>query len=143
MAYCINEYYYDHNDHNGRKRTDEEHYTAIHNMAKDYNIELVIIDPSALSFKETINRHGVYDVINAKNDVISGISNCMTLLDTDYIKISSRCENFIEEFGLYSWDEDSLEDAVIKASDHCEDSFRYFVNTILIHEFDHLNWGKN
>lgn len=142
-AYCIDEYYYDHNDHNGRKRTDEEHYKAIHDMAKGYNIELVVIDPSATSFKETINRYGIYDVINAKNDVISGISNCMTLLDTDYIKISSRCENFIEEFGLYSWDEDSLEDAVIKASDHCEDSFRYFVNTILIHEFDHLNWGKN
>ena len=143
VAYCIDEYYYDHNDHNGRKRTDEEHYAAIHNMAKDYNIELVVIDPSALSFKETINRHGVYDVINAKNDVISGISNCMTLLDTDYIKISSRCENFIEEFGLYSWDEDSLEDAVIKESDHALDGFRYFVNTILVNEFDELNWGKN
>lgn len=66
-AYCIDEYYYNHKEHNERKRTDEEHYKAIAEMAKNYNIELIVIDPSATSFKETINRHGKYDVTNAKN----------------------------------------------------------------------------
>lgn len=142
VAYCINEYYYNHKDHNDKKRTDEEHYSAICEMAKNYNIDTIIIDPSATSFKETIYRHGKFSVINAKNDVISGISNCMTLLDTDYIKFSSKCKNLINEFGLYSWDEDAVEDSIIKENDHAQDAFRYFVNTILVYEFDWLDWSK-
>lgn len=141
-AYCIDEYYYSHKEHNERKRTDEEHYKAIEEMAKNYNIELIVIDPSATSFKETINRHGKYDVANAKNDVISGISNCMSLLDTDYVKFNSRCKAIFNEFKLYSWDKDALEDKVIKENDHCVDAFRYFVNTILVNEFDWLDWSK-
>lgn len=142
VAYCIDEYYYNHKQHNDQKRTDEEHYSAICDLAKDYNIDSIIIDPSATSFKETIYRHGKFDVINAKNNVISGISNCMALLDTEYIKFSSKCKNLINEFGLYSWDEDSQEDSVIKENDHALDALRYFINTILVNEFDYLDWSN-
>lgn len=141
MAYCLDEYYYDYKEHNENKRTDEEHYQAIEDLVKNYNIESVVIDPSATSFKETIMRHGRYSVINANNNVISGISNCMNILATDYIRFNSKCKNLFKEFGLYSWDDKSNHDKVVKEFDHCADSFRYFVNTILVHQFNHLDWS--
>lgn len=142
VAYCLDEYYYDHKEHNERKKTDEEHYQSVEALAKGYNIESIIIDPSATSFKETINRYGKFNVINAKNEVIGGIGNCMSLLDSEYIKFNGKCKNLFREFGLYSWDDKSLEDRVVKEFDHCQDSWRYFVNTILVNEFDHLNWRR-
>ena len=93
-----------------------------------------------MNCRRTIYRHGKYDIINAKNDVLDGISNATTLLDTDHIKIDVSCKHFIEEFGLYRWDEDSQNDEVIKEFDHAQDQFRYFVQTILRSEFDWFNW---
>lgn len=119
VAYCLDEYYYNHKEHNERKKTDEEHYQSIEALARGYNIESIVIDPSATSFKETINRYGKFNVVNAKNEVISGIGNCMSLLDSEYIKFNSKCKNLFREFGLYSWDDKSLEDRVIKEFDHC------------------------
>lgn len=66
----------------------------------------------------------------------------MSLLNTEYVKFNSRCKNLFREFGLYSWDNKSLEDKVIKEFDHATDNFRYLTNTILLNEFDHLDWGK-
>ena len=140
-AYCIKEYYFDSRDI-GRRKTDEEHYSSIDGMIGNTVIQYFVIDPSANSFKETIYRHGKYDIINAKNDVLDGISNATTLLDTDHIKIDVSCKHFIEEFGLYRWDEDSQNDEVIKEFDHAQDQFRYFVQTILRSEFDWFNWSN-
>lgn len=141
VANCVDEYY--HNSEGGRKqKTDEEHYAAIERLAGDRLIRHIVVDPSASSFKETIRRHGRYNIRNAENDVIPGIANCMTLLDTEYVKFSPRCKNLQREFGLYSWDANSGKDEVIKENDHAMDDFRYFVQTILRKEFKHIGWGK-
>lgn len=139
VAYCIKEYYFDSRELN-RRRTDEEHYMAIDNMLADHVIQYFVIDPSANSFKETIARHGRYDMLNAKNDVLNGISNVTTLLDTEHIKFDKSCTNLIDEFGLYRWDDKSQDDSVIKEFDHALDSLRYMVHTILRSEFDWFNW---
>lgn len=139
VAYCVDEYYY---DGGNRQRTDEEHYAAVERLIGDRLIQHIVIDPSASSFKETIRRHGRYNVRNADNDVLAGIANCMTLLDTEYVKFSSKCEDLNREMALYSWDADSDKDEVIKENDHAMDSFRYFVQTILRKEIKHINWGR-
>lgn len=138
-AYCIKEYYFDSREV-GRRKTDEEHYNSIDGMISNTPIQYFVIDPSANSFKETIYRHGKYDIINANNSVLDGISNATTLMDTEHIKIDSSCKHFIEEFGLYRWDDTSTNDEVIKEFDHAQDQFRYFVQTILRREFDWFNW---
>lgn len=140
-AYCIKEYYQDSRKTNNRK-TDEEHYTSIEDMIGDLIIEDFVIDPSASSFKEVIARHGKYDVLNAKNDVLNGISNSTTLLDSGHILIDKNCTHFIEEFGLYRWDSKSEKDEVMKEFDHAMDQFRYFVQSILRNEFDWFDWSN-
>lgn len=140
VAYCWKEYYFDARKKK-RQKTDEEHYKMVEDLAADYVIQDVVIDPSATSFKETINRHGKLLPLNAKNDVINGISVVSTLIECGRIKIHTSCENVIKEFGLYSWDEDAKQDAVIKENDHAMDAIRYFAFTILRKQFDWIDWG--
>lgn len=142
VAQCENEYYHDPKEDGKGQRTDEEHYSALERLAGDRLIQYIVVDPSASSFKETIRRHGRYNVRNADNEVLAGIANCMTLLDTEYIKFSAKCINLKREFGLYSWDADSGKDEVIKQNDHAMDDFRYFVNTVLKRELKHIDWSK-
>lgn len=140
VAYCWKEYYFD-SRKKKRQKTDEEHYKAVEDLTSGFLISDVVIDPSATSFKETINRHGRFYTLNAKNDVINGIAVVSTLLECGRVKIHRSCENLIKEFGLYSWDEDAKQDSVIKENDHGMDSIRYFAFTVLRREFDWIDWG--
>lgn len=140
-AYCIDEYYYNGRE-KGQQLTDEEHYAAVDALAGNRQIAEIIIDPSATSFKETIRRHDKYNVRGANNEVITGIANCMMLLDAGAITFSPKVKNMFAEFKTYSWDTDSPIDRPIKECDHAMDDFRYFVNTVLKREWRHLDWQK-
>lgn len=133
-AVRIKEYYYD-----GRKKsiqkTDEEYYHELEKLADGCQIQHVIIDPSAASFITTIKKHGKFSVRKARNDVLNGIRNTMTLIENDRIFICENCKDTIREFGLYRWDEKSTKDAVIKENDHAMDDIRYFCYTILRRKF--------
>lgn len=143
VSYRWKEYYYSGRE-KGHQRTDEEHYKAVGRLAGNLPIELIVIDPSASSFKATINRHGKFSVANAINDVLPGISTVSSLLAAGRLKIGSACTDCIKEFSLYAWDsdgDDGLKEEVVKENDHAMDDTRYFCCTILQNEFDWLNWG--
>ena len=127
-AVRLKEYYYD-----GRRKsvqkTDEEYYSELEKLADGYQIQHVIVDPSAASFITTIKRHGKFRVRKADNSVLDGIRNTMTLIENDRIFICENCKDIIREFSLYRWDEKSGKDRVIKENDHAMDDMRYFVNT--------------
>lgn len=133
-AVRIKEYYY-----SGRgtqkQLTDEEYYQAIRELADGYNVDYVVIDPSAASFITTVFRHNEFHVVKANNDVMDGIRRTSVYLKSGKLKIHRRCNDAIREFGLYRWDEDSTVDKVIKADDHAMDDIRYFANTILVRHF--------
>ena len=133
-AVRINEYYY-----SGRgmqeQLTDEEYYRAIRELADGYNVDYVVIDPSAASFITTVFRHNEFHVVKANNDVMDGIRRTSVYLKSGKLKIHRRCKDAIREFGLYRWDEESTVDKVIKADDHAMDDIRYFANTILVRHF--------
>lgn len=124
--YRVREYYYD-----GRKeryqRTDEEHYTAIEELAGDLSIRKIIVDPSAASFIEVIRRHDRFMVEQASNRVLDGIRDVATRLNAGDIFICDCCTDCIREFGLYRWDEKATEDRPLKTDDHAMDDTRYFV----------------
>lgn len=139
-AYMAQEYYYDSRakDENGHgsnsRRTDEEHYAEIEKLAGERNIERVIVDPSAASFKETIRRHKKFSVWDADNSVLDGIRLTATLLQAGRIKIHRSCKGLLSEMTQYRWDEDAGEDKVIKENDHAADMLRYFCATIMERE---------
>lgn len=131
VAYLVKERYYDSRQPGHIQRTDEEHYAELERLVGDRKIDKIVIDPSAASFKATIRKHGKFSVWDAQNDVINGIRFTATALKSGRIKIHRSCEDIIREFGMYMWDSEANEDAVIKEWDHALDSCRYMCLTVL------------
>ena len=120
----------------GKQKDDEQHYQEIERLAEGYDIQRIVVDPSAASLITCIQHHADYSVRKANNSVIDGIRYTMTLLKQKRILIADTCTDAIREFGLYRWDDKKQQDAVIKENDHAMDDIRYFCYTIL----RHLDW---
>lgn len=127
--YRIAEDYYDAR-REGKSRTDEEHYTALENLVGTLDVGTVIVDPSAASFIEVIERHGRFAAVRADNNVLDGIRKTYQALMRKEVVICESCTDAIREFSLYRWDEDKPSDTVIKRDDHAMDDIRYFVSYI-------------
>lgn len=127
--YRIAESYYDAR-REGRSRTDEEHYEALCELLSGKEPTAVIVDPSAASFIEVIERHGEYRVVRADNNVLDGIRKTAQALRSGEVVICDSCNDAIREFSLYRWEENAPRDAVIKRDDHAMDDIRYFVSYI-------------
>lgn len=129
--YAVREYYHSGRETNQQK-TDQQYYEELEKLAGDLPIKNLIIDPSATSFIALCNQKKRFHVWRANNEVINGIQHTAKMLSERKILFNDCCERTIREFGLYSWDPDSAEDAVIKENDHAMDAVRYFVNTTMI-----------
>ncbi len=133
-AVRIKEYYYD-----GRRKsvqkTDEEYYAELEKLADGYQIQHIIVDPSAASFITTIKKHGKFSVRKARNDVLNGIRTTMNFLNNDKLFFCENCKDTVREFGLYRWNEKAVADVPIKENDHAMDDIRYFCYTVLRRKF--------
>ena len=128
--YRVAEYYHD-SRALGVQRTDEEHYSALEELAGGRDISAVAVDPSAASFIECIRRHGRFKVVHAKNDVTDGIRKVSEALKSEKIKICTPCRDIVREFSLYRWENNCVKDTPCKTNDHAMDDMRYFVTTLM------------
>jgi PBSX family phage terminase large subunit len=134
-ATMIKELYYKGGSAN---RVDNEaYYKMLVELAGNYRIEYLIIDPSASSMIETIQKYGKFIVVKADNDVLNGIQDVTKFLNAGALYFHRSCSNTFDEFDSYSWDDKAVEDAVIKENDHSMDQIRYFCRTVLRNE---LKW---
>lgn len=127
---CLRECYYSGREER-RQKTVSELVDDLQEMLGDIRPKVIIIDPSASALKVECRKRG-YKVQDAQNDVLNGIANTGKLLQDRKLMIAETCENIIDEFGLYMWDERAAErgeDIPIKENDHAMDALRYFVNT--------------
>ncbi len=127
--YRLRESYYDARKQ-GSSRTDEEHYCSLEELLGAIIPSAVIVDPSAASFIEVIERHGRYPVVRADNHVIDGIRKTSGALRDKEVVICDTCVDAIREFSVYRWDENKPMDTVMKRDDHAMDDIRYFVSYI-------------
>lgn len=123
--YRLREYYFD-SRREGFQKTDEEHYRGLEELAGDRGISLVLVDPSAASFLETIRRHGRFRGIPAKNNVADGIRITASALREGRIRICRTCIDTVREFSLYRWNDTAEKDLPVKENDHAMDDIRYF-----------------
>ncbi|MFR0950431.1 MAG: hypothetical protein ACLSFT_07850 [Ruminococcus callidus] len=128
--YRLEEYYYDARAE-GERRTDEEHYGALEQLAAGYDIETVVVDPSAASFIACIHSHGQFRVLPADNDVNAGIQQVSRLLLQDKLRFCESCRDIRREFSQYCWNDSIHGDAPKKEHDHAMDDMRYFVRTVV------------
>lgn len=126
---AFDEYSFDSRE-NGYRKTDAMLYKELKAKISRYNVESIVVDPSASSFIEEIRADGLFTVIPADNEVVPGIQNVDNLIQLDRLKVCERCREAVDEFGQYVWDSKSAETKVIKEHDHAMDAIRYFVRTI-------------
>lgn len=135
-AIMIRELYYRGGSTN---RTDNEgYYRMLKRLIGDIKIEYIIIDPSASSMVETIEKYAEYLVVRADNNVLNGIQDVTKFLNLGLLLFHESCKETFKEFDQYSWDEESGEDAVIKEFDHSMDMIRYFCRTALRAELKYI-----
>lgn len=137
--YRIREYYYD-SRKTGISKTDDEHYLALCDLAQDLKIDAITVDPSAASFITLIKKHGKFNVIPAKNNVINGIRKVSSVLKNKTLLICNNCKDSIREFALYRWEDSQNKDIPIKENDHAMDDIRYFVSTLMDDDFQQDNF---
>ena len=120
------------------ERVDNEaYYEMLEDLIGDLLIEYIIIDPSASSMIETIQKYGKFSCVKADNDVLNGIQDVTKFLNAGCLAFHDSCRATFDEFDTYSWNEDAPSDSVIKENDHSMDQMRYFCRTALRTE---LKW---
>ncbi len=127
--YRLREYYYDARVR-GERRTDEEHYAALEELAGDFPVKCVVVDPSAASFLACIRSHGRFRAVPADNQVLLGIQQVSRLLQEGKLRFTRACTDLIREFQQYCWSDSVKGDIPKKEHDHAMDEMRYFVRTI-------------
>lgn len=74
-----------------------------------------------LSIRQDLVKGGL-DLVNAKNSVESGLNNVYSAINTNKLKIFSKCINLLEELSVYRRDENGR---IVKEKDHACDAMRY------------------
>lgn len=128
----VKEYYYDAMKMKVQK-TDHEFAEEFDAWIKASGVRpwAVFCDPSAASWKTELMRRG-HVVLNANNDVINGIRQVATMLNTQKFYIDKSCVNTKMEYSTYSWDpmaQKQGKDRPIKEHDHTCDTDRYVLYT--------------
>jgi len=144
--YCTERYYYSGRD-TGAQKTDIEYLRDIEERFADLIGQYrqsaaermtekiqVIIDPSAASFIALLKRTDWAKVLPAKNDVLNGLRETATAMNTGRIAVCKTVKEFEQEAGGYVWDESTGEERPIKVNDHLMDAMRYFVMTMHINK---------
>ena len=109
----------------------EAYYKMIQEVAGDFPITSIVIDPSAAAMKATIRKYGEFTCTDGNNDVLNGIQEVTKYLNLGMLQIHESCTETRKEFGAYAWDEKAVgEDRVIKEYDHHMDLIRYFIYTV-------------
>jgi PBSX family phage terminase large subunit len=114
-----------------RSKTNVEYARDVYNFLEPYSIKGVYVDPSAAAFIHELRKLGLH-VIEADNDVLSGISFMTSEMSYGRLYVCEDCPNLIREMESYVWDAKAAEkgeDAPLKKDDHCLDALRYAIYT--------------
>ena len=131
VFWIANEYYWD-SSKTRRQKTDAEYaddLTAF--LGGDLN-PLIIVDPSAASFKTALRARG-FRVQDARNDVREGIAATAGLIaGRQVLAEKTRCPCLLKEIHGYLWDDKARlrgEERPVKDHDHAMDALRYLCLT--------------
>jgi len=109
---------------------DSEKVEIISGFINKYKLGRIYIDPSALSMHQALTNRRVR-VVNAENDIESGVARVKSFFKNDIIFIDKSCKNLIKELESYRYARDRMSknktELPIKKDDHAVDALRYSV----------------
>lgn len=139
------EYYFNSRVHQ-RQKTDSEYADDLRRFIQNRAIKAIYIDPSAASFKLELQRSGVENLYDAKNEVSDGIRLVSNFLNNGTLKVCKKCTHLISEFQSYVWDPNSYKsgtDKPLKENDHALDALRYAIFTHFFNAREgSIDWDK-
>ena len=125
------EYYWD-SAAASRQKTDAEYAEDLTAFLGGDRDVLIIVDPSAASFKAELRNRG-YRIQDAKNNVREGIATTAVLIGKRQVLAErNRCPNLLREIHSYVWDDRARlrgEERPLKERDHAMDALRYLCHT--------------
>jgi len=125
------EYYWDASV-TSRQKTDAEYAEDLTAFLGGDRDTLIIVDPSAASFKAELRGRG-FRVQDAKNNVREGIATTAVLIGNRQVLAErNRCPNLLREVHSYVWDDRARlrgEERPLKERDHAMDALRYLCHT--------------
>jgi PBSX family phage terminase large subunit len=129
VIWVAREYYWD-SVAQGRQKTDAEYADDLVEFIGQGRGAMVIIDPSAASFKTELIRRGMW-IRDADNEVSEGIRVTSMVLNQKLIRFCRETTpRTVQEIQSYAWDKKAAErgeEKPIKTHDHGPDALRYFV----------------
>ncbi|WDF83622.1 PBSX family phage terminase large subunit [Lacticaseibacillus pabuli] len=140
--YCTDEFYHSGREA-GHQRTDAQYADNMEEFYQHNGLDKksvrIILDPSAKSFRTELRQRG-FSTRHARNNVLDGIREMMTLMSNGVMYWSKKCVNTFKEFNSYMWDEkaaDRGEDKPIKQNDHAMDRDRYMAEMVIVPRMRH------
>ncbi len=125
------EYYWD-SAASRRQKTDAEYAEDLEAFLGGDRDALIIVDPSAASFKAELRNRG-FRIQDAVNQVREGISTTATLIGNRQVKAErNHCPCLLREIQSYVWDDRARlrgEERPLKERDHAMDALRYLCHT--------------
>jgi len=109
---------------------DSEKTELVYGFYRKYGIQRIFIDPSAMSMSQALKNKKIR-VINADNDIDTGVSKLKSFFKNDIIHIDKSCKNLIKELESYRYEKDKFgrnkTEMPIKKDDHACDALRYSI----------------
>jgi len=131
LFWVTREYYWD-SAVEMRQKTDAEYTEDLAQFIGPSRNAMVIIDPSAASFKAEMLKRDIWHV-DADNDVNEGIRITSMVLNQRLVRFCRQtAPKTIQEMQTYSWDAKAAqrgEEKPMKIHDHGPDAFRYFAKS--------------
>ena len=129
--WIADEYYWD-SAEKRRQKTDAEYADDLLQFLGGDRDVLVIVDPSAASFKTELRNRG-FRIQDARNQVREGIATTAVLIGNRQVRAEkNRCPCLMKEIHGYVWDEKARlrgEERPLKERDHAMDALRYLCHT--------------
>jgi PBSX family phage terminase large subunit len=138
MRWVEKEFVWDHRI-KGRQLTMSEKADCVVEFLQAYSLRGIYVDPSAAALKLELRKRGL-TIIDADNDVISGITYMTSEMRRGALFICSECKTLIREIESYVWDPKAAEkgyDEPLKKDDHCIDATRYAIYSHKISVYDY------
>jgi len=117
-VYVLQEFY-------SPKTTDDELIEVAKQMQQRWGVGRFYCDPTEPAAIEKFRRAGL-NAVKANNEIVPGIRAVTSLIESDKLFINRSCQNLINEFQMYRYDDNDKE-VPLKVNDHAMDALRYAV----------------
>ena len=138
-AFCVVKYdpiteiYHVIDEYQDEEKTTDIHAAKFREMINNHGIEVIFIDPNNTQFISDLAY--LYDIatINARKNVLSGISYLSALIEQNRIRVSPHCFHTLAMLDQYRWDDktNGVEKPFHDKYSHMADALRYAIHSFV------------